>query len=90
MAAGVGGARRVCAAAALALAVTACAGPRGADDDARFVDGETPHEIQHSSYLVRRLSNVSGFRVGLHRFLAAFSLPACPRNVRVGANSPSL
>src|SRR5690606_38483436 len=57
----------------------------------RSVRVHTAHGVAHEAQLLRRDRQVLGRRAYIHRVTYLFdSRVKCPRNVRVGANSPSL
>src|SRR5690606_16760472 len=62
----------------------------------RLVHVLAADEVDHQSHLARALAHAALDRVSIHRvhagfaFLSATRRPLCPRNSRVGANSPSL
>ena len=69
-----------------------CYGNIGQQEETQDVAGfghrATPDEVEHAPDLERRLPDETSVGLRLHRFVTAD--PAWPRNVLVGANSPSL
>src|SRR5688572_9972521 len=74
------------------LAHRLCGRPSGETQDlVRLLHRKAADQVEDLTHLVGRLADEAGVGSNSHPRLAACSLrPAWPRNVRVGANSPSL